>query len=73
MFVCNVREHVSASGVTTRQSLVSVANELIVLLQLVVFFLYTPYNRNKGLNLKDLLSSNSSFFRRAESAWNPRT
>ena len=36
-------------GETERQTLVGVANELIVLLQLEVFFLYTPYNRNKGL------------------------
>ena len=51
MHACaNVREHASVRGSETeRQNLVSVANELIVLLQVEVFFLYTPYNRNKGL------------------------
>ena len=52
------------SGVTMRQSLVSVANELIVLLQLVVSF-YTHLTTETLANLKDLLSSDSSSFMRA--------
>ena len=51
------------SGVTMRQSLVSVANELIVLLQLVVSF-YTHLTTETLANLKDLLSSDSSSFMR---------